>query len=132
VVVVSGVVVVVGAGDVVVELATLVDGDVLAGGADVEAGDVNGRGSFLRSIGADLPALAGLFANHHPVVRDWSAITVPMTVVTGTDDAVAAPPEAVASRLAGADVVRVPGDHITAPTTNEFVDLVAAVARGTR
>jgi pimeloyl-ACP methyl ester carboxylesterase len=87
--------------------------------------------AFFRSIGADLPALAGLFAHHRPVVHDWASITVPITVVAGIDDTVAAPPEAVASRLAAADVVRIPGDHITAPTTNEFIDLVVAVAHGT-
>ena len=41
----------------------------------------------------------------------------------------AAPPERVAARLGGVTVVRVPGDHVTAPMSNEFVDLIAAVAR---
>ena len=99
----------------------------LQGSADTDP-DLVAYVAFFQSIGADLPALAGLFAHHHPVVRDWASITVPITVVAGTDDTVAAPPEAVASRLADAHVVRVPGDHITAPTTTEFIDLVAAVA----
>lgn len=104
--------------------------EALRGSTDVDP-DLVGTVAFFRMIGANLPALAGLFADHHPVVEDRSRITVPVTVVAGDADDVAAPPEVVAAELGGAPVVRVPGDHVTAVRSEEFAQAVVAVARGT-
>ncbi|MFI5047091.1 MAG: alpha/beta fold hydrolase [Acidimicrobiia bacterium] len=101
----------------------------LEGSPDVD-GDLVAYVAFFRAIGANLSALALLLADHRPVAGDWAAITTPITVVAGVDDTLAAPPEEVAARLRGAPVVRVPGDHVSAPWSPEFVDLVVAVAHG--
>ena len=103
--------------------------DAIQGSPDVDR-DLVAYVAFFRAIGANLPALALLLEDHRPVVGNWAAITVPLTVVAGVDDTLAAPPESIAARLGGAPVVRVPGDHVRAPWSREFVDVVAAVARG--
>jgi pimeloyl-ACP methyl ester carboxylesterase len=79
---------------------------------------------FLDSMGSDRAALAAVLAGHRPVVEHWDRITVPTVVVAGKDDAMAAPPDEVASRLAESRAVVVPGDHISAAASREFIDVI--------
>jgi pimeloyl-ACP methyl ester carboxylesterase len=81
---------------------------------------------FFELIDACLPALAALMDDHHPTVSNWSAVTIPVTVVAGNGDTNAADPAEVATKLACARALRVPGDHITAPGGAAFVGLVIA------
>lgn len=101
----------------------------LRGSTDVDP-DLVGFVGFFRSIGADVEALAQLFDDHHPTVTRWDAIAVPVVVVAGADDDMAAPVDELVDRLPSAIAHRVPGDHFTAAAAPEFVDLVLAAARG--
>jgi pimeloyl-ACP methyl ester carboxylesterase len=80
--------------------------------------------SFLDATGTDRVALARVLEGHRPVVEHWDRITTPVVVVAGADDVMAAPPHDVAARLPNARVVVVPGEHIGAPGTDEFVGTV--------
>ncbi|OAI44583.1 hypothetical protein AYO38_00380 [bacterium SCGC AG-212-C10] len=80
--------------------------------------------AFLTAIGADRAAMAAVLKNHAPVVRDWSRIAVPVTVAAGAGDTMAAAPADIASRLANARVVSLPGDHISASATAEFLQAI--------
>ena len=83
---------------------------------------------FFEMIDASLPNLAALMDDHHPTVTNWNAVTMPVTVVAGLDDTTAADPAQVVARLAHAQAQRVPGDHITAPGSAAFIDLLVAEA----
>jgi pimeloyl-ACP methyl ester carboxylesterase len=84
---------------------------------------------FLDSMGSDRAALAAALAGHRPVVEHWDRITVPIVVAAGKDDVMAAPPDEVASRLPDARAVVVPGDHISAAASREFIDAIIQVVR---
>jgi pimeloyl-ACP methyl ester carboxylesterase len=84
---------------------------------------------FLDSMGSDRAALAAVLAGHRPVVEHWDRITVPAVVAAGRDDAMAAPPDEVASRLAGSRAVVLPGDHFRAAASPEFVEVLIEVVQ---
>ena len=67
---------------------------------------------------------------HRPVVEHWEAITAPIVVATGVDDAGAAPVAALLARLADARAIDLPGDHVRAAASTEFTDAVIEVAFG--
>jgi pimeloyl-ACP methyl ester carboxylesterase len=83
---------------------------------------------FFELIDASLPCLAALMDDHHPTVSNWNAVTMPVTVVVGLDDTNAADPAQVVAQLPHAQAKHVPGDHITTPGGEAFVDLVVAEA----
>jgi len=85
---------------------------------------------LLAAMGSDRAALAAVLAGHRPVVEHWDRITVPVVVVAGEDDVMAAPPQKIADRLPQSRVVTVPGDHFSAPATAEFSQAVVEVALG--
>jgi len=83
---------------------------------------------FLDATGADRLALAALLGRHRPVVEYWEAITTPIVVATGVDDAGAARPAALLARLADARAIDLPGDHVRAAASTEFTDAVIGAA----
>jgi pimeloyl-ACP methyl ester carboxylesterase len=84
---------------------------------------------FLDSMGSDRAALAAVLAGHRPVVEQWDRITVPTVVAAGNDDVMAAPPDEVASRLPRSRAVVLPGDHISAAASREFMDAIIEVVQ---
>jgi pimeloyl-ACP methyl ester carboxylesterase len=82
----------------------------------------------LEATGASRLALAALLESHRPVVRDFSGITLPVTVVAGRDDGMAADPIELADRLPDARAVELAGDHLAVMLSEEFCDLVVETA----
>jgi len=72
----------------------------------------------------DLVALADLLEGHKPVVEHWGRITIPVTVLAGDGDVLAAPAAEVAARLPNATVIPLAGDHFSAFASPTFVDAV--------
>ncbi|WP_370946396.1 alpha/beta fold hydrolase [Amycolatopsis sp. cg5] len=71
-------------------------------------------------LGADRQALAAVARAARPTQMDLTAITVPTLVVAGDQDPLAAEPERLAAAIAGARLIRVPGDHLAAIMSPEF------------
>jgi pimeloyl-ACP methyl ester carboxylesterase len=78
----------------------------------------------LERTGVNRRALAAVLRGHQPVVEHWDRITVPVLVIAGHDDLMAAPPAAIAARLANGRSLTVPGDHFGAVATPEFVGAI--------
>lgn len=73
------------------------------------------------SVGGDRLALAALArASEGTSPADLPAIGVPTLVLAGDQDPLAAEPERLAAAIAGARLVRVPGDHMTAVLSPAF------------
>ncbi|QWF79711.1 alpha/beta fold hydrolase [Amycolatopsis sp. CA-230715] len=86
--------------------------DIPAAGAPFRA--------LVDSVGSDRVALAAVIRADRPTSIDLTAITVPTLVLAGESDQLAAEPERLAAAIAGARLVRVPGDHLTAISRPEF------------
>jgi pimeloyl-ACP methyl ester carboxylesterase len=84
---------------------------------------------FLDATGTDRLALAALLRGHRPVVEGWNAITAPIVVATGVDDAAAAPASALEAVLPQVRGVALPGDHVSAAASPAFTDAVIELAR---
>ncbi|MFW0793186.1 alpha/beta hydrolase [Gordonia sp. CPCC 205515] len=84
--------------------------------------------AFAEASGNDRFALAAHAERVHrePILVD--AITAAVTVIAGTEDALAARPEVLADALQ-AHLIRVPGDHLGAVRTNEFRDALLTALR---
>lgn len=76
--------------------------------------------AFAQATGGDLEALAALQRARYVHESRPEDVRVPVLVVTGTDDTLAGPPEALAARIPGARAVSVPGDHLNAVTKPEL------------
>src|SRR5437773_6483107 len=61
--------------------------------------DMAAWASSLQASGIDPLAIADVLAGHRPVIEDWDRIKVPVVVLAGADDVMAASPTEVASRL---------------------------------
>jgi hypothetical protein len=83
---------------------------------------------FLDATGADRLALAALLRRHRPVVERFDAITAPIVVATGVDDAGAAPAAALQARIPQVRAVELPGDHVGAAASPAYTDAVVALA----
>jgi pimeloyl-ACP methyl ester carboxylesterase len=102
--------------------------------SDGESAEMSARArafrAFARATGGDLVALAAIQRASYAHDSRPEEITVPVVVITGTDDTLAGPPEALAERIPGARAVRVPGDHLNAVTKPELhaalLDFLAA------
>ena len=82
---------------------------------------------FADSTGADRLALAAVMRAGSTLTNEHlAAITVPVLIVTGTEDDLVGDPAPLADQIADARVVRCPGDHLTAPSQPEFRAAVAA------
>ncbi|GAA3554622.1 alpha/beta hydrolase [Amycolatopsis ultiminotia] len=78
-----------------------------------------------RRAGADTVALAAVLrAPSHGPFR-LSALSVPTLVLAGESDQLAAEPERLAAAIAGARLVRVPGDHMAAVADPAFATALA-------
>ncbi|MFD9892298.1 alpha/beta fold hydrolase [Amycolatopsis sp. NPDC059027] len=81
-------------------------------------------------VGGDRYALAAVARGAKNVPMDLTAIGVPTLVLAGEQDPLAAEPERLAAAIAGARLVRVPGDHMTAVMNPAFsaalVDFLSA------
>lgn len=97
--------------------------DVLEGRVTPDAG-MQWWVEFLDATGADKAALAALLRGHRPVIDRWERITTPVIAAAGVDDLGAAPLAALSGRLPDATTVELPGDHISAAASSEFVDAI--------
>ena len=84
--------------------------------------------SSLAAGGTDCIAMADLLAAHRPVVEHWDRIGIPVTVLAGDHDVLAAPAADVASKLGNAKVVPLAGDHFSAFGSRTFIDAVIDAA----
>jgi pimeloyl-ACP methyl ester carboxylesterase len=71
-------------------------------------------------MGADRRALLALQRARPPEVPRIDTIAVPTLILTGEDDDVVGSPQVLASLIPGAEVIRIPGDHLTALTDPGF------------
>ncbi|MEC3976495.1 alpha/beta fold hydrolase [Amycolatopsis sp. H20-H5] len=74
------------------------------------------------ALGGDRFALAALARGARNKPIDLSAIAVPTLVLAGEADPLAAQPERLAAAIAGARLVRVPGDHLAAVMSPAFAE----------
>ncbi|MFF0147222.1 alpha/beta fold hydrolase [Amycolatopsis sulphurea] len=78
-----------------------------------------------RRTGGDVAALAAVLrATSHEPIR-LSGLSVPTLVLAGESDELAANPERLAATIAGARLVRVPGDHMAAVADPAFASALA-------
>lgn len=79
------------------------------------------------TTGADRQALAALVRSSDTnTPADLTAIGVPTLVLAGDQDPLAAEPERLAAAIAGARLVRVPGDHLTAVVSPSFASALVS------
>ena len=84
--------------------------------------------AWASSLGPGRFAMADLLAGHKPVVQHWERIRVPVVVLAGDRDALAAPAEEIAARLPLARAVPLAGDHFTAFASRTFLDAIVEAA----
>jgi pimeloyl-ACP methyl ester carboxylesterase len=77
-------------------------------------------------LGADREALAAVALAAREGALDLSAINVPTLILAGDQDPLSAEPERLAAAIAGARLVRVPGDHMTALMAPAFCEALVA------
>jgi pimeloyl-ACP methyl ester carboxylesterase len=82
------------------------------------------------SLGADRRALAAVATAIQTQVLDLAAITVPVLVLAGESDPLAAEPERLAEAIPGARLHLVPGDHLSAVLAPEFSRTLATFLTG--
>jgi pimeloyl-ACP methyl ester carboxylesterase len=88
--------------------------------------DVEARGfrEFAEISGNDLRALAAM--QRGAATRRWfdpqmlREVSLPVMVLVGEKDTLVGPAEPLAAMIPGAKLVKVPGDHLTAPGTPQF------------
>ncbi|MDT8909807.1 alpha/beta hydrolase [Amycolatopsis sp. PS_44_ISF1] len=100
------------------------DGLLVEDRADVPAAVLPFR-RLVRRTGGDVEALAAVLRSMRSPRIDLSAVTVPTLVLAGESDRLATEPERLAAAIAGARLVRVPGDHMTAVADPAFVAALA-------
>jgi pimeloyl-ACP methyl ester carboxylesterase len=78
---------------------------------------------FAELSGNDLRALAAM---QRSASRSWfdpaklSEVALPVMVLVGAEDTLVGPPDRLAAAIPNATLVRVPGDHLTAPAMPQF------------
>jgi len=77
-------------------------------------------------LGGDRQALAAVALAARDGSLDLSSISVPTLVLAGDQDPLAAEPERLAAAIAGARLVRIPGDHMTAVMAPAFSEALVA------
>ena len=82
--------------------------------------------SFADATGADRLALAAIQRAPRALMADGSAITVPTMVIVGDADTLVGSPQGLASRIPGATVEMVSGDHLTAVFDPRFASSIVA------
>jgi pimeloyl-ACP methyl ester carboxylesterase len=87
---------------------------------------------FADATHADKAALAAIQRARPFEDPDLAAIRAPTLVLVGTEDALAREPEKLAAAISNAPttVTMVPGDHLTAVATPEFIDALRAFLAG--
>ncbi|MEU4246162.1 alpha/beta hydrolase [Amycolatopsis sp. NPDC026612] len=78
------------------------------------------------AVGGDRQALAAVALASREGHLDLSAIGVPTLILAGEQDQLAAQPERLAAAIAGARLVRIPGDHMTAVMSPAFAEALVA------
>jgi pimeloyl-ACP methyl ester carboxylesterase len=78
------------------------------------------------ATGADRQALAAVALASREGSLDLSSIGVPTLVLAGDQDILAAEPERLAAAIAGARLVRIPGDHMTAVMSPAFSEALVS------
>ncbi|WP_103342381.1 alpha/beta fold hydrolase [Amycolatopsis sp. CA-126428] len=78
------------------------------------------------AVGGDRRALAAVALASREGRLDLSAIGVPTLVLAGEQDQLAAEPERLAAAIAGARLVRIPGDHMTAVMSPAFAEALVS------
>ncbi len=85
---------------------------------------------FLVATGVDKVGLAGVLRGTHPVIDDWTCITMPVIVAAGVDDVMAASLTELVARLPNATALELPGDHISAVASPAFTGAIVRLAQG--
>ncbi len=105
-------------------------GESIAGALEADdktsVSDAEARGfrEFAEISGNDLRALAAM--QRGAARREWldpsqlEEVKLPVMVLVGESDTLVGPAEPLAAKIPGAKLVKVPGDHLTAPATPEF------------
>jgi len=96
-----------------------------------EAGATDATRAWASSLamgGTDCLALADLLSAHKPVVEHWERIRIPVFVLAGDHDVLAAPAADVASRLINATAIPLAGDHFSAFGSRTFIDAIVDAA----
>ncbi|MET8994932.1 alpha/beta fold hydrolase [Amycolatopsis sp. Hca4] len=78
------------------------------------------------AVGGDRQALAAVALASREGRMNLSAIGVPTLVLAGEQDQLAAEPERLAAAIAGARLVRIPGDHMTAVMSPAFAEALVS------
>jgi pimeloyl-ACP methyl ester carboxylesterase len=107
-----------GVGEGALGTLSVLPSDVVDALEDESAGDraplARAFRAFADSTGADRHALAALVRGRLRRVLPVDRVTAPTLVVVGVDDVLARHPERLAEAIAGARLVQVPGDHLSA------------------
>ena len=82
--------------------------------------------AFADSTGADRHALAAIQRSPRAPMANGTAIAVPTMVIVGDADALVGSPQELASRIPGATVEVVSGDHLTAVFDPRFATAIVA------
>jgi pimeloyl-ACP methyl ester carboxylesterase len=99
--------------------------------ASIENVAARGFREFADYTGADREALAALSrSNALRFDADFDAVTVPVLVITGADDALIRSPGELAAKLPSARTVTVKGDHLGAPYDPAFASAIADFLAG--
>lgn len=86
--------------------------------------------AFADAVGANRRALAAQAAAVHTQPVNTACIKVPTLVLVGDSDPLAVRPQVLADAIAGARLVVVHGDHLTATTHPDFASTIVAFFAG--
>lgn len=79
---------------------------------------------FADFVGGDRLAFAAQAEAMHVAPIALAQITSPTLVIAGDQDLLSARPEELAAAIPGSDVLVLPGDHLTIPSSPSFIDAV--------
>jgi pimeloyl-ACP methyl ester carboxylesterase len=81
---------------------------------------------FAEATGADLDALAAVAASPGHRADGAERIAIPTLVIVGSDDPLAVGADELAAAITGAQLVVVPGDHLSAVSSPQFAEAIVA------
>jgi pimeloyl-ACP methyl ester carboxylesterase len=84
--------------------------------------------AFADVVGGDRAALAAVISGSAPASIPVGDITVPTLIMAGSDDALASRPQVLADAIPGAELVVLPGDHLSVLGDPAFVPTLVAFA----
>ena len=90
----------------------------------IESNNARAFRRFADFVGGDRLALAAQAEAMHVAPIALAEITSPTLVIAGDKDLLSPRPEALAAAIPGADVLVLPGDHLTIPSSPAFIGAV--------